>query len=1075
MSTSEGVESILGALRERAKELNCLYAVDEILNRQDVPRDEMFRRLIEALPPGWQFPEICQAELTIEGKRFRPKGFMGSPWRMDSEIVVRGRKAGEIAVYYTEERPEAGEGPFLREERRLLDAVAERIGFGVLRQEIRETEERGRVRGENTRIDGVTAPSLDTRPWSVLLDFLQRTDPNLMTRITRKMINHLCWTGVAEAEELLQKSLEEPDASDAEREENRPVERRTLYDTSTLTGRTFDIAGRHLSEQEVITRIQTWINEERSTFLIKSLENPGTGLAELGEAVERFQSAGIDESELPVHVQTSLKVALLRRFFVDQLRFINLAKRFVEIRDFYDLVQHLIYPSRSQGKLGGKGAGLFLATQVLRRSRGQTDLLRNIRVPKTWYVASDAILDFIQYNTLNEVYNRKYMEIGLVRQDYPHIVQLFKNSRFPAEITKGLAAALDDFGNTPLIVRSSSLLEDQAGASFSGKYKSLFLANQGTKAERLAALQDAIAEVYASVFSPDPIEYRAERGLLDFREEMAILIQEVVGRRVGKYFMPAFSGVAFSNNEFRWSARIKREDGLVRIVPGLGTRAVDRLSDDYPVLVSPGQPGLRVNVTPDEVIRYSPKKIDVINLEDNVFETVDVGELLRKFGDEYPLASKMISIVDGNRIRKPSGIEPDWEEDDFVVTFEGVFADTRFMAQIEAILKRLREGLGMPVDIEFAHDGENFHLLQCRAQSYAHEHAPAPIPRNIPRDRIVFSANRYVSNGRVPDVTHIVYVDPEEYGNLSDLRELREVGRAVGALNKLLPKRQFVLMGPGRWGSRGDIKLGVSVTYSDINNAAALLEIARQKGNYVPELSFGTHFFQDLVEAEIRYIPLYPGDPDIVFDEIFLRRSRNIMPQLVPNFAHLAGVVRVIDVPQETGGQVLRVLLNADLDEAIGVLDRPSTASEPAARRDAVVEAPVEDHWRWRLRMAEEIAAHVDAQAFGVKAIYVFGSTKNATAGPGSDIDLIVHVTGDEHARREFDLWLQGWSLSLAQINFLRTGYKSAGLLDVHYVTDEDIAKQTSYAAKIGAVTDAARPLEMRGTQAKALRTPPDM
>ena len=118
-----------------------------------------------------------------------------------------------------------------------------------------------------------------------------------------------------------------------------------------------------------------------------------------------------------------------------------------------------------------------------------------------------------------------------------------------------------------------------------------------------AEQMDAIAEVYASIFGPDPTEYRAERGLLDVHEEMGIMIQEVVGQSVGKYFLPACSGVAFSNNEFRWSARIKREDGLLRLVPGLGTRAVDRVADDYPVLIAPGQPSLRVNVTADEVLK----------------------------------------------------------------------------------------------------------------------------------------------------------------------------------------------------------------------------------------------------------------------------------------------------------------------------------------------------------------------------------------------------------------------------------------------------------------------------------------
>ena len=370
---------------------------------------------------------------------------------------------------------------------------------------------------------------------------------------------------------------------------------------------------------------------------------------------------------------------------------------------------------------------------------------------------------------------------------------------------------------------------------------------------------DAIAEVYASTFGPDPIEYRAERGLLDFSEEMGIMIQGVVGTRIGDYFLPAFAGVAFSRNEFRWSPRISREDGLIRMVPGLGTRAVDRVSDDYPVLVAPRQPGLRVNVAPEEIVYYSPKKIDVINLKTNTFETLEVADLVRRHGAEMPLLEKMVSVYDGHHLRRPLAMQLDFEKDTVAFTFEGLLSDSPFVKQVHAILRLLEEKLGTPVDIEFAHDGTNFYLLQCRPQSYSQESAPAPIPKDVSPDRMVFTANRYVSNGRVRDITHIVYVDPLKYGDLPNRDDLVAVGRAVGKLNKLLPKRQFVLMGPGRWGSRGDIKLGVSVTYSEINNTAVLIEIARKKGNYSPDLSFGTHFFQDLVEGQIRYLPLFPG------------------------------------------------------------------------------------------------------------------------------------------------------------------------------------------------------------------------
>jgi pyruvate, water dikinase len=705
---------------------------------------------------------------------------------------------------------------------------------------------------------------------------------------------------------------------------------------------------------------------------------------------------------------------------------------------------------------------MLLASQIIKKSGEYSDLLRGVKVPKTWYIASDGLMSFVEYNQMEDVYNRKYLEIEQIRREYPHIVQVFKNSRFAPEIMKGLSLALDDLEGRPLIVRSSSLLEDRMGAAFSGKYKSLFLPNVGTKGERLSALMDAIAEVYASLFGADPIEYRAERNLLDLHEEMGIMIQEVVGSRVGPYFMPAYAGVAFSNNEFRWSPRIKRDDGLVRIVPGLGTRAVDRVGDDFPILVAPGQPGLRVNVTIDEVVRYAPKKIDVINMVTRRFETLDIADLLRDYGREYPALDLIASVYDRDGIHRPVGF--DWDpSESLCVTFDGLINNTPFMARMRAMLKLLRERIGSPVDIEFASDGREFYLLQCRPQSFSRDAVPSPIPRDLPYERVIFSASKYVSNGRVPDVTHIVYVDPEHYDRLESLADLKDVGRAVGRLNKMLPKRQFILMGPGRWGSRGDIKLGVSVTYSDINNTAVLMEIAAKRGNYTPDLSFGTHFFQDLVEAGIRYLPLFPGDGGSVCNELFLRRAPNILVDLLPEYEHLQDVVRVIDVPKATEGQVLQVLMNADLDEAVGFLSAPSTAAT-GTTVERKSEAPhlTEEHWRWRLRMAEHMAAQLDAERFGVKGLYVFGSTKNATAGPGSDIDLILHVDGTLEQRRSLEAWLDGWSLCLSQMNYLRTGYKTDGLLDVHYVTDSDITVHTSWASKIGAITDPARPLAIR-------------
>ena len=232
---------------------------------------------------------------------------------------------------------------------------------------------------------------------------------------------------------------------------------------------------------------------------------------------------------------------------------------------------------------------------------------------------------------------------------------------------------LDDFKDQPIIVRSSSLLEDRTGASFSGKYKSLFLANQGSKQERLEALEDAIAEVYASTFGPDPIGYRAERGPARFRRRDGHhdpgSRRHPGGGLLSSRPSPASPSAGTSSAGRRGSsARTASCDWC----PGLGTRAVDRTSDDYPVLIAPGQVGLRVNVTADEIVRYAPKKVDVINLKTNSFETIEIKELLKKCGEDIPAVDKIVSVYDGQCLRKPLGKAVDFEKDDLVVTFEGL-------------------------------------------------------------------------------------------------------------------------------------------------------------------------------------------------------------------------------------------------------------------------------------------------------------------------------------------------------------------------------------------------------------------
>ncbi|MBN1633206.1 MAG: PEP/pyruvate-binding domain-containing protein [Ignavibacteria bacterium] len=1048
------IENLIFSLQERTKELNCLYLVEEVLSDYNEKIDTIYNKIVEILPTGFQYPELCVVKLTIEGKTYKSENFKETEWKHHTEIEEQDIIIGSINIYYTENKTPKDKEPFLKEEYKLIETIADRIGSYITHRRLKNYIEEKNKYQKGLYEEG------GKPEWLIIVELLKDSDQNLYRLLARKMMNYLCWNGIKEAERLLYSSSKSKQAIMEEETdlENKPLEKRIMLEGHD---KVFSLASYYFTDDNILSKIQKWIQEEKSSFLVRVMEDVSSTINDITEAVRKYHTITPKGFELPKTVLNGLNVSFIRRFLSDELNLISIVKNFVNINDFELLLQKLIYLPHGRGKIGGKSVGLFIAEKIIRMSEEYKELFKDIKVPNTWYIASDVILEFLRYNDLEEVFEQKYKDLDQIRHEYPYIIQIFKNSVFPPEIVQSLSTALDDFGENPLIVRSSSLLEDRLGAAFSGKYKSLFVANQGEKKERLNALMDAIAEVYASVFAADPIEYRRERGLLDYNEEMGILIQEVVGTRVGKYYLPAYAGVAFSNNEFRWSPRIKREDGLIRLVPGLGTRAVDRVSDDYPVLIAPGKPGLRVNISVEDVAKYSPQKVDVINLLSNTFETIEISELLKHYIDEFPALTDIMSTYEHNHIRQLFGLNIDANSENLIVTFDKLTNNTDFLQRVQALLKELKENLKTPVDIEFASDGKNFYLLQCRPQSYSVEDMPSPIPKDIPRERIIFSAKKYVSNGKVPDITHIVYIDPDVYNDIPDLETLKQIGRAVGKLNKVLPKHQFILMGPGRWGSRGDIKLGVNVTYSEINNTSMLIEIAKKKGNYVPDLSFGTHFFQDLVEASIRYLPLYPDDPGIVFNYNYLLGGYNILPDILPEYENLSNVLKVIDVPKHTKGMILKVLMNADLDEAIAYLSTDGK-NEGSSEQIERFEVPSEDHWQWRFRMTERIAAAIDPEKYGVKGFYIIGSTKNATAGPNSDIDVIVHIEGDTEKEKILLSWLEGWSNCLSEMNYLKTGYKVERMLDIHVITDEDVKNKTSFAVKIGAVTDAARELPLK-------------
>ncbi len=768
--------------------------------------------------------------------------------------------------------------------------------------------------------------------WKIVVDLLREVDPHFFRRIVRKMMNFLFKQNVARAEELI-RQLDEVNGELAHHMigsgENQAMPRVKSGLLEMLMDETFVVASQEMTDDEIISLVRLWLKQDRLLFLTRITERRDSTLNDIRIALQRFDKMFERQQVLPAEEAMGIRVGLIRRFFSEDLDYINTTKDLVRIGDFSSILSRTIGPTKGSGKLGGKAGGLFRAEKILDAAKEEHRVLSHIMSPKTWYLTSDVLFEFMHFNALEEISTMKYREVSGIKREYGYLNQIFKNSFLPPEIVDGLKLALDDFGDTPLIVRSSSLLEDSKQSSFAGKYKSLFVANRGSREKRLEDLEDAVLEVFASTFGPDPIEYRRERGLLDFNEEMGIMIQQVVGKKVGRYFFPAFSGVAFSLNEFRWSPRIRRTDGVVRLVAGLGTRAVDRMGDDYPTLVSPGMPGLRANVTPEDIVRYSQRNIDVLDLKAGTFETVEIEKLIDEVTYDFPQLSNVVSLLADDNIRSPRGMALDLSEGKPIVTFSNLLQHSRFIKQINLLLQVFQESLGFPVDLEFAagEDPDSLYLLQCRTQCYSGGRDAISIPKNIADSDKLFSARRFVTSGQVHQIEFLVYVDPEEYGSLSTVDQMTAVGHAIGELNSRLPPRRFILMGPGRWGSRGDIKLGVRVNYSDINNTAMLIEIARRKLGQTPDLSFGTHFFQDLVESRISYLPLYPDEDGVLFNEAFFRDSPNQIGSIISAEKLLEKVIKVIHLPRIRENTTASVVMDGENDQALAFLSTPQPQS----------------------------------------------------------------------------------------------------------------------------------------------------
>ncbi len=746
--------------------------------------------------------------------------------------------------------------------------------------------------------------------------------PGLADRMVRQFLALLHKRGIATVEQIYDEARrltgEDPVDRELEEDPNAPSAIRWAGEEREAV---MEVTLRYAAEHLELAEIEDVLNQVRRREEAEDLETiaglPDVPFSLLADRVRRFCRLPQSGDGFTRSANVGTRVALTRNFISDQLEFIGIAKRYFKVRDFEWITDRVIGPDQGQGRIGGKAAGMYLGYRILQGAEYEhrDDPSARVMLPESWFLRSDVIQLFLRHNGLEEYQNQKYKEPEEVRNEYPLIRQVFHNAEFPPDVVSKLERLLEQVGRHPLIVRSSSLLEDRFGAAFSGMYASVFLGNQSRKlSDRLEGLLGAIAEVYASTIAPDPILYRRRHNLIDYHEDMAILIQKVVGRPHGRYFLPDLAGLAFSRNEYRWSPRIRAEDGMARVVLGLGTRAVDR-TGDYPRIVALGAPTLRPEVTPQEIVRYSQKHVDVIDLRSDRFRCIPLSRLLAE-GPDAPGIALAASVADGDTLVEPIGSLNGVDPKQICVTFDRLLQRSPFAARMREQLARLEEAYETPINVEWAIDGEDNYLLQCRPLVQAEAAELARLPRGVPHEQQLFFTHEIVRSGEVRNIEYVVFVDPAEY-NAIDSRETRmTLARSVGRINDALEDRTFILMGPGRWGSN-DSRLGVRVSYSQINHCKVLIEIAQRQGGFVPEVSYGTHFFQDLVEDGIFYLPIHPEERGVVFNAEFLRQSPNALSSVVPQDARLDRYVRVIRVADVAPTERLHLVMDRDAGEAM--------------------------------------------------------------------------------------------------------------------------------------------------------------
>ena len=568
----------------------------------------------------------------------------------------------------------------------------------------------------------------------------------------------------------------------------------------------------------------------------------------------------------------------------------TMVRKYFGPEDYFYVRDHMI----GTGMIGGKACGMLLARRILEKDR--PDLFSVMEPHDSWFIGSDVYYSYIVENDLWDLKIRQRTEEG-----YFSLAESFAdgllNGKFSHGMEEQFSFLLEYYGQDPIIVRSSSILEDGFGNAFAGKYESVFCANTGTPEERMQELENAIRKVYASTMSLSALDYRKRRNLAARDEQMALLVQRVSGSHYDQYYMPCAAGVGYSYSPYRFLQDIDPSAGMLRLVMGLGTSAVDRTEGSYPRLVNLDKPEASALTTMEEKHQFSQRKLEAVNKESKALEQLTLDQI----------EAKLPGYLQNLLLEHDREIEERFREQGIsrsvrFISCRGLVGNHEMMRQLQEMMKAIQKEYSQPVDIEFtlniSSGGEHMiNLLQCRPLKVFMDSGEITIPEELPDEQILISSE-HASMGlsRKLALDYIVYVDPEEYYHLP-YNEKNSVARVVGSINWKYrgSGSHMMLMVPGRIGTSSP-ELGVPTAFSDISEFEAICEIADSSAGYNPELSYGSHIFQDLVEANILYTAIFENAQTRLYHPEMLQRFENRLPQLFPEYAAMAPVVRICDV-----------------------------------------------------------------------------------------------------------------------------------------------------------------------------------